>query len=339
MCIYKKLVNCNQAISSAIEDQNPDKTEILRRIQIESRKISGLLPNLKEGIIDWYATIESELAERKLEEPDIYSLNSNIDSNIEEEKKEKEVIPTNIYSNNDDELDRVSEQFNGMIRLVLPAKRQTFRMKIFTIIKNFIGKDLTKFSLPIYLNEPLSLLQRMSEMAKNIWIMNIAVKFKDPLLRLAYIGLWAATSFAGTRKRLYKPFNPLLGETFELVGSNFRLFGEQFSHHPPIGVICIEVFSCNIHEEKYLLYKIRVNTNVKTAFWGKYVDIILKSPVSIFYWSHIGSHRCYWNRWSIWVLDASSFSPQYHYWQDVYWPKWNFESCQQKHWACSRSWN
>ena len=278
MWIYKKLLNSNDTMLSLAGNQEMDKIEILKRIQSESRKVSQLLANLKDGIVEWYATIESELAERKCEEPDVYSLNAKSDKNIEEQKEEE--ITTNIYSNNEDELDRVSEQFDGMIRLVLPAKRQTFRMKIFTIIKNFIGKDLTKFSLPIHLNEPLSLLQRMSEMAKNIRIISTATKFKDQLLRLAYIALWAATNFAGTRKRLYKPFNPLLGETFELVGSNFRWFGEQYSHHPPIGVIWIEIFSWNIHEEKYLVSRVRVNTNAKTAFWGKYVDIIVKSPVN-----------------------------------------------------------
>lgn len=35
-------------------------------------------------------------------------------------------------------------------------------------------------------------------------------------------------------KRLGKPFNPLLGETYELVTSKFRLFSESVSHHPPV---------------------------------------------------------------------------------------------------------
>jgi len=32
-----------------------------------------------------------------------------------------------------------------------------------------------------------------------------------------------------------KPFNPLLGETFELfVPGKYKYFSEQVSHHPPI---------------------------------------------------------------------------------------------------------
>ena len=34
--------------------------------------------------------------------------------------------------------------------------------------------------------------------------------------------------------RSAKPFNPLLGETYELVTPNYRYFSEMVSHHPPI---------------------------------------------------------------------------------------------------------
>ena len=36
------------------------------------------------------------------------------------------------------------------------------------------------------------------------------------------------------QKAVKKPFNPLLGETFELVGKDYRFLAEQVSHHPPI---------------------------------------------------------------------------------------------------------
>ena len=37
--------------------------------------------------------------------------------------------------------------------------------------------------------------------------------------------------------KAFKPFNPLLGETFELVTSDFRYYSEMVSHHPPI--LCV----------------------------------------------------------------------------------------------------
>lgn len=37
-----------------------------------------------------------------------------------------------------------------------------------------------------------------------------------------------------------KPFNPLLGETYELVTNKFRLIAEQVSHWPPITAFHVE---------------------------------------------------------------------------------------------------
>lgn len=58
--------------------------------------------------------------------------------------------------------------------------------------------------------------------------------------------------------RTRKPFNPILGETFELVQPNFRFFAEQVSHHPPITAFYAE-------GKGYYQYG---NTNVKNYFWG-----------------------------------------------------------------------
>jgi hypothetical protein len=38
----------------------------------------------------------------------------------------------------------------------------------------------------------------------------------------------------GISEFLVTKFNPLLGETYELVTPSFRFFGEMVSHHPPI---------------------------------------------------------------------------------------------------------
>ena len=44
-------------------------------------------------------------------------------------------------------------------RLTLPHMRPpSFKVSFWTILKDLIGKDLTKVSMPIYLNEPLSML-------------------------------------------------------------------------------------------------------------------------------------------------------------------------------------
>lgn len=37
------------------------------------------------------------------------------------------------------------------------------KLNIWGIIKDSVGKDLSKFAVPVYLNEPLSMLQRLAE--------------------------------------------------------------------------------------------------------------------------------------------------------------------------------
>lgn len=50
----------------------------------------------------------------------------------------------------------------------------------------------------------------------------------DSALRLAYCGAFVASAFYSTIGRLKKPFNPLLGETFEYIpnDNHFRYFSE-----------------------------------------------------------------------------------------------------------------
>jgi hypothetical protein len=61
-----------------------------------------------------------------------------------------------------------------------------------------------------------------------------ANRSKDELERLMYVGCFGIAQYACVPGRHSKPFNPLLGETFELLTPKFRYIAEQVSHHPPI---------------------------------------------------------------------------------------------------------
>lgn len=53
-------------------------------------------------------------------------------------------------------------------------------------------------------------------------------------LRIMLIAAFGAAQYCCAQKRITKPFNPILGETYEFVCSKFKYFGEQVSHHPPV---------------------------------------------------------------------------------------------------------
>lgn len=61
-----------------------------------------------------------------------------------------------------------------------------------------------------------------------------AAKTPDSLERMLWaLGHWIS-QFNINKHRIKKFFNPMLGETYELVTEDFRYFSEQVSHHPPV---------------------------------------------------------------------------------------------------------
>lgn len=54
---------------------------------------------------------------------------------------------------------------------------------------------------------------------------------------MAYVAAFTISSYSTTATRTGKPFNPLLGETFECDRTDdlgWRAISEQVSHHPPM---------------------------------------------------------------------------------------------------------
>ncbi|XP_065201788.1 oxysterol-binding protein 1-like [Planococcus citri] len=110
-------------------------------------------------------------------------------------------------------------------------------LHIWSIMKNCIGKDLSKIPMPVNFSEPLSMLQRLAEDFEYANVLDAAAKCTDPFERLAYIAAFTISSYSTTTTRTGKPFNPLLGETYECDRScdlGWRAVSEQVSHHPPI---------------------------------------------------------------------------------------------------------
>ncbi|WFD32048.1 hypothetical protein MSPP1_003090 [Malassezia sp. CBS 17886] len=115
-------------------------------------------------------------------------------------------------------------------------------MSLWAILKNNIGKDLTKISFPVSFNEPTSMLQRMAEDMEFSECLDAAAMQADSTRRIAYVAAFACSNYSSTIGRIAKPFNPLLGETFEYARPDrgYRYVSEQVSHHPPISACFAE---------------------------------------------------------------------------------------------------
>ncbi|CAK7564670.1 MAG: hypothetical protein SEPTF4163_002569 [Sporothrix epigloea] len=163
----------------------------------------------------------------------------------------------------------ISKSFRGYengirSRLKIDADNRP-KLSLWSILKSMVGKDMTKMTLPVTFNEPTSLLYRCGEDMEYVDLLDRAVERSDSIERLIYVAAFAASEYASTIGRVAKPFNPLLGETFEYVrpDKNYRFFIEQVSHHPPVGAAWAESPHWTYYGE----------SAVKSKFYGKSFDI------------------------------------------------------------------
>lgn len=164
--------------------------------------------------------------------------------------------------------------------------------------------------MPVILNEPVTLLQKMSEGIERghplhaeleySYLLDQANSEKDPIRRMRLVAAFAVSGYASTKTRASrKPFNPLIGETFELGISSdlikavrkdlgFRFVAEKVAHRPHT-IIAGHGESINwiFHQEN----------KITTKFWGKSVEltpsgnvhVILKCTGEHFTWQKITS--------------------------------------------------
>nr|XP_024219048.1 oxysterol-binding protein-related protein 6-like [Halyomorpha halys] len=151
-------------------------------------------------------------------------------------------------------------------RSTLPVPRpNTEGLSLWNLLSRNIGKDLSQVSMPVALNEPLSMLQRMCEELEYSELLDKASELSDPFERMVYVAAFAVSAYGSSYFRAgSKPFNPLLGETYECIREDkgFRFIAEQVSHHPPISV-------CHAMSKNFTFCE---NARIKTKFWGRSME-------------------------------------------------------------------
>ncbi|XP_022743301.1 oxysterol-binding protein-related protein 3A-like isoform X3 [Durio zibethinus] len=161
--------------------------------------------------------------------------------------------------------------------------KQEDRDSYWKMMQKYIGSDVTSMvTLPVLIFEPMSMLQKMAELMEYSYLLDMADECEDPYMRLVYSTSWAISVYYAYQ-RTWKPFNPILGETYEMVnhggitfiaeqvislnGCHFKVlirhFSLQVSHHPPM--------SAGHAENEHFIYDI--SSKVKTKFLGNSIDI------------------------------------------------------------------
>ncbi|XP_051526391.1 oxysterol-binding protein-related protein 3-like [Myxocyprinus asiaticus] len=149
----------------------------------------------------------------------------------------------------------------------LPSSRMNETVNLWSILRSNIGKDLSKVAMPVQLNEPINTLQRLCEENEYCHLLDTAANTPDPHMRMVYIAAFAVSAYACSFTRAGgKPFNPILGETYECVrpDKGFRFISEQVSHHPPVS-------ACHCESKNFTLWQ---DMRWKNKFWGKSMEIV-----------------------------------------------------------------
>ncbi|KAI9146593.1 Oxysterol-binding protein-domain-containing protein [Paraphysoderma sedebokerense] len=184
------------------------------------------------------------------------------DSNLSSEQSQSVILPSLLGYEHPD------YSFHKSLRSSLPVDHALLRneVSLWNVLKNAIGKDLSKITLPVYFNEPIGMLQRLCEDIEYSQLLDLAWSREKSDERLLLVAAFAMSNYASTVDRTGKPFNPLLGETYEYVRKDrgFRYISEQVSHHPPIS-------ACHCESDRYDFYS---EVNVKSKFWGKSLEVL-----------------------------------------------------------------
>ncbi|KAG6485905.1 hypothetical protein ZIOFF_054472 [Zingiber officinale] len=141
-----------------------------------------------------------------------------------------------------------------------PLERDSY----WRMMQKYIGSDVTSMvTLPVIIFEPMTMIQKMAELMEYSHLLDLADECEDPYMRLVYSSSWAISVYYAYQ-RTWKPFNPILGETYEMVNHGGLTFiSEQVSHHPPMGA--------GHAENGHFTYDI--TSKLKTKFLGNSVEV------------------------------------------------------------------
>uniref|UniRef100_A0A670ZIF5 Oxysterol-binding protein-related protein 3 n=1 Tax=Pseudonaja textilis TaxID=8673 RepID=A0A670ZIF5_PSETE len=246
------------AINIHSEHQN---RSLVHQISNESRL--SITDSLTEFFDAQEVLLSASSSENEVSDDDSYASDisdniseDNLSNDIENERQTLDCVPDGIM------------ECHSRRRTRLPAPcPNTSNISLWNILRNNIGKDLSKVSMPVGLNEPLNTLQKLCEELEYSELLDKAAFTPNPFERMVYVAAFAVSAYASSYYRAgSKPFNPVLGETYECIceDKGFQFFSEQVSHHPAIS-------ACHAESDNFIFWQ---DIRWKNKFWGKSIEIV-----------------------------------------------------------------
>ena len=148
------------------------------------------------------------------------------------------------------------------------------------LLRKNAGKDMSNIAMPVSANEPISLLQRAAEQLEYSELLNEAAKCTSPIEQMMWVAAFAISPLSNNRikeRTIRKPFNPMLGETFELVREDkgFRFVSEKVSHRP---------VQLAFHAEA-AEWSFTQSPKPQNKFWGKSSEISQEGKARLFFYA------------------------------------------------------
>uniref|UniRef100_A0A3Q1AIJ1 Oxysterol-binding protein n=1 Tax=Amphiprion ocellaris TaxID=80972 RepID=A0A3Q1AIJ1_AMPOC len=242
--------SCERCFSQK-QDSVDESRPLVHQVSNESR--ASIAESLSEFFDAQEVLLSASSSENEVSEDDSYI--SDISDNISMDN----------FSN---ESERPNSGKLNTRRSCLPTPSpNNSTISLWNILRNNIGKDLSKVAMPVQLNEPLNTLQRLCEELEYSELLDRAANTQDPFERMIYMATFVVSGYASSYYRTGgKPFNPVLGETYECdrPDKGFRFVAEQVSHHPPIS-------ACHAESKNFVFWQ---DVRCKNKFWGKSMEIV-----------------------------------------------------------------
>jgi len=126
-----------------------------------------------------------------------------------------------------------------------------------------VGMDLSKVTLPTFILEPRSFLEKLGDFLTHADLLTTVPTIEDPFERFVAILRWYLSGFYLKPKGVKKPYNPILGEyyrcRYDTGSTKTYYYAEQVSHHPPISCFYVSnrkagivVNGCCLPRSKFL---------------------------------------------------------------------------------------
>lgn len=271
--LYRKLNefgnSTNSLFENAFNENSDERIEKLIKTYESLMIIKDSIKTEVDDILNICITKKRRISEiKEISSSEFYDIDDNINDNTADSKEENiESYEECENISNDQSLEIIKQTSHASVIKSYNYNSRTVLYTNFSLSTSLFSKLLKsifnqKGSLPVSYNEPISMLQRCIEPFQFFSFINKSFQSDKIEDKLIYLSVFIISEYYLNINRILKPFNPLLGETFEYYDKDrkFFAFAEQVSHHPPISAFMIKnenicVYSDTKHKHKLIFIK------------------------------------------------------------------------------------